>query len=200
MAATVVVQVVTDFVSLALLATLISPSTRPLLPWSSPVTTPAAHGAAMVATLALGDGTPPPGDSFDDWRPAGATRPSTRRCACSDRGLWPWGCCWACSPSSSALPRSTSPAWPSASSGAARSAPAGVYAMMQLLGGLSPLPQGLGVAEGTGTALLSYLGVAVPGPGHYPRLSPLPLACRPLGMLAFLLLRLTEADRCSCRA
>ena len=35
----------------------------------------------------------------------------------------------------------------------------GVYAMTQLLGGLSPLPQGLGVAEGSGTLILSYLGV-----------------------------------------
>jgi glycosyltransferase 2 family protein len=35
----------------------------------------------------------------------------------------------------------------------------GVYAVMQLLGGLSPLPQGLGVTEGAGTLLLSYLGV-----------------------------------------
>ena len=35
----------------------------------------------------------------------------------------------------------------------------GVYTMTQLLGGLSPLPQGLGVAEGSGTLILSYLGV-----------------------------------------
>jgi uncharacterized membrane protein YbhN (UPF0104 family) len=35
----------------------------------------------------------------------------------------------------------------------------GVYAMTQLLGGVSPLPQGLGVAEGSGTLLLGYLGV-----------------------------------------
>jgi uncharacterized membrane protein YbhN (UPF0104 family) len=31
--------------------------------------------------------------------------------------------------------------------------------MTQLLGGLSPLPQGLGVAEGSGTVLLGYLGI-----------------------------------------
>ena len=35
----------------------------------------------------------------------------------------------------------------------------GVYAIMQLLGGVSPLPQGLGVTEGSGALILSYLGV-----------------------------------------
>lgn len=73
----------------------------------------------------------------------------------------------------------------------------GVYAMMQLLGGLSPLPQGLGVAEGTGTALLSYLGVE-PSQALATilvfRAATLGLSAA-LGMLAFLLLRLTEADQ-----
>ena len=35
----------------------------------------------------------------------------------------------------------------------------GVYALSQLLGGISPLPQGLGVTEASGTALLGYLGL-----------------------------------------
>jgi uncharacterized membrane protein YbhN (UPF0104 family) len=35
----------------------------------------------------------------------------------------------------------------------------GVYAVMQLLGGLSGAPHGLGVAEGSATLLLTYLGV-----------------------------------------
>ncbi len=35
----------------------------------------------------------------------------------------------------------------------------GVYAMMQLLGGLSPSPQGLGVTEGSGVLILAYLGI-----------------------------------------
>lgn len=35
----------------------------------------------------------------------------------------------------------------------------GVYSMIQLLGGVSPLPQGIGVTEGSGTVLLTYLGI-----------------------------------------
>jgi uncharacterized membrane protein YbhN (UPF0104 family) len=35
----------------------------------------------------------------------------------------------------------------------------GTYAMMLLVGGISPLPQGLGVTEGTGTLMLGYMEV-----------------------------------------
>jgi uncharacterized protein (TIRG00374 family) len=71
----------------------------------------------------------------------------------------------------------------------------GVYAMTQLLGGLSPLPQGLGVAEGSGTLIMSYLGVE-PTAAFVAillfRVATLGFSAV-LGLLAFLALRIHDA-------
>jgi uncharacterized membrane protein YbhN (UPF0104 family) len=73
---------------------------------------------------------------------------------------------------------------------------AGVYSMTQLLGGVSPLPQGLGVAEGSGTLLLGYLGVepeAALAAMLLSRGAVLGFSIL-LGLIAFLVLRLTVPE------
>jgi uncharacterized membrane protein YbhN (UPF0104 family) len=70
----------------------------------------------------------------------------------------------------------------------------GVYTVMQLVGGLSPLPQGLAVTEGIGAVLLTYLGIdstqAIAAILVF-RAATLGLSAS-VGLLAFLLLRLTS--------
>jgi uncharacterized membrane protein YbhN (UPF0104 family) len=71
-----------------------------------------------------------------------------------------------------------------------------VYAISQLIGGVSPLPQGLGVTEGSGTLLLGYVGVdpeAALAAMLLSRGAVLGFSAL-LGLLSFLVLRLTVPE------
>jgi uncharacterized membrane protein YbhN (UPF0104 family) len=71
-----------------------------------------------------------------------------------------------------------------------------VYAITQLIGGVSPLPQGLGVTEGSGTVLLTFLGVepeAALAAMLLSRAAVLGFSVL-LGLVAFVVLRLTVPE------
>jgi glycosyltransferase 2 family protein len=77
-----------------------------------------------------------------------------------------------------------------------------VYALAQLVGGVSPLPQGLGLTEGSGTLMLVYVGVEPEqalAAMLLSRAAVLGLSVL-LGMGAFLVLRLTAPDVARARA
>jgi glycosyltransferase 2 family protein len=194
-APTIVVQVVVDFASLALLATLLVAVYPALAPVVLPVTLPLLITLAMLAT-------PPLRRFASTWRLArrlarGRAKNVTGQLA---RLLAPW-------PVTAGLlmgvPTVAAGALTLHISGVAlgiaewRLVPvSGVYAMTQLVGGISPLPQGLGVAEGSGTVLLGYLGIdpeqalaaMLLSRGAVLGFSVL------LGLVAFLVLRLTVPE------
>ena len=157
-APTVVMQAVVDFASLALMATLAVPLYPALAPVVLPVTLPLLLTLLMLAT-------PPLRRIASTWRVAqrltsGRGAEVTGQFA---RLLAPW-------PVVAGLligvPTVLAGALAFYISGLALQIEGwdvvratAVYAMTQLLGGVSPLPQGIGVAEGSGTALLGYLGI-----------------------------------------
>ncbi|CAA9260240.1 MAG: hypothetical protein AVDCRST_MAG77-2533 [uncultured Chloroflexi bacterium] len=194
-APTVVVQVVVDFASLAVVATLMVVVYPALAPVVLPVTVPLLVTLAMLAA-------PPLRRFASTWALArrlteGRGRGLTEQFA---RLLDPWPItagllmgvptvaagALALYISGLALGLSEWPAFPVT----------GVYAMTQLVGGISPLPQGLGVAEGSGTLLLGYLGInpedalaaMLLSRGAVLGFSVL------LGLVAFLVLRLTVPE------
>jgi uncharacterized membrane protein YbhN (UPF0104 family) len=155
---TVVAQGLADFLALALVAALVVPFYPDLAPVVLPVTLPILITAAML-------GTPPLRDFVAGWRivqwlgsgkrretveQAGnllAARPMSVGIAMGIPTILIGGLSLYFAGRALALPHwDLQPA-------------EGVYAIMQLLGGISPLPQGLGVTEGSGTLILSYLGM-----------------------------------------
>lgn len=157
-APTVVVQAVVDFVSLAFVATAVVPFYPALAPAVLPLTVPVLSTAAMLAC--------PPLRRFATAWPIVRWLLSGRRAAALRQTAQLFGP----GPVAVGLLMGVPTVLVGASTlylaGRATGVPGvspfratGVYAMSQLLGGLSPVPQGLGVAEGTGTLLLSYLGV-----------------------------------------
>jgi uncharacterized membrane protein YbhN (UPF0104 family) len=157
-APTVVMQAVVDFASLALMATLAVPLYPALAPVVLPVTLPLLLTLAMLAA-------PPLRRMASTWRVAKQLTSGRGARVTGQLGilLRPW-------PVLAGLLMGV----PTVMAGALALYVSGlalgiegwepvrataVYAMTQLLGGVSPLPQGLGVAEGSGTMLLSYLGI-----------------------------------------
>ena len=157
-APSVVMQAVVDFASLALMATLAVPLYPALAPVVLPVTLPLLLTLAMLAA-------PPLRRVAATWRVA--QRLSSGRGA-SVTGqlsvlLRPWPVVVGLL---MGVPTVLAGALAFYISGLALQIEGwdairatAVYSMTQLLGGLSPLPQGLGVAEGSGTMLLGYLGI-----------------------------------------
>ena len=157
-APTVVMQAVVDFASLALMATLAVPLYPALAPVVLPVTLPLLLTLLMLAA-------PPLRRVASTWRVA--QRLTSGRgadvTAQFSKLLAPW-------PVAAGLlmgvPTVLAGALAFFISGLALDiegwdavGATAVYAMTQLLGGVSPLPQGIGVAEGSGTAMLGYLGI-----------------------------------------
>ena len=157
-APTVVMQAVVDFASLALMATLAVPLYPALAPLVLPVTLPLLLTLTMLAA-------PPLRRMASTWR---VVRRLTRGRGADVTGqfstlLAPW-------PVTAGLLMGV----PTVLAGALAFFISGlalqiegwdavrataVYSMTQLLGGVSPLPQGIGVTEGSGTAMLGYLGI-----------------------------------------
>ena len=157
-APTVVAQALADFLSLALLATAVVPLYPDLAPVVLPLTLPLLTTAALVAA-------PPPRRYLARWRlvrwlASGKRRATLESAACL-LGPRPMGVGLLMG-----IPTVLLGGLGLYFAGLAVALPGwhvlhaeGVYAVIQLLGGLSPLPQGLGLTEGSGTLLLSYLGV-----------------------------------------
>ena len=156
-APTVVVQALVDFLSLALMATIMVPLYPALAPVVLPVTIPLLVTASMVAL-------PPLRRYAAGWRAVQWLASGRRQQVMSQaaRLLRP-------------LPILAGVAMgvPTVLAGAGALYFAGaavgsvrwtmtqanaVYSMMQLLGGLSPFPEDLGMTEGSGALLLAYLG------------------------------------------
>jgi uncharacterized membrane protein YbhN (UPF0104 family) len=197
-APTVVMQVVVDFASLALLATLMVAVYPALAPVVLPITLPLLFTLAMLAA-------PPLRRFASTWRLVrrlgeGRGQRAQRVTGQFARLLAPW-------PVIAGLlmgvPTVVAGALTLYVSGLAlgldhwRAVPVtGVYAMTQLVGGISPLPQGLGVAEGSGTVLLGYLGVdpeAALAAMLLSRGAVLGFSVL-LGLVAFIVLRLTVPE------
>jgi uncharacterized membrane protein YbhN (UPF0104 family) len=157
-APTVVMQAVVDFASLALMATLAVPLYPALAPVVLPVTLPLLLTLVMLAA-------PPVRRLASTWRVA---KRLTGGRGASVTGqfstlLAPWP---VTAGMLMGIPTVLAGALAFFISGLALQidgwngiAAIAVYSMTQLLGGVSPLPQGIGVAEGSGTALLSYVGI-----------------------------------------
>ena len=157
-APTVVMQAVVDFASLALMATLAVPFYPALAPVVLPVTAPLLLTLAMLAA-------PPLRRVASTWRVA---QRFTRGRGAGITGqfsalLAPWPVVLGIL---MGVPTVLAGALAFFISGLALEIEGwnllvviAVYAMTQLLGGVSPLPQGLGVTEGSGTMLLGYLGI-----------------------------------------
>jgi glycosyltransferase 2 family protein len=155
---TIVAQGIADFLSLALVATAVVPLYPALAPVVLPVTVPILLTAGALAL-------PPLRRHLAGWRFVKLAALGKRRMMLEQAayllGPRPMAVGLVLSLPSVALGGLTLycagraialPVWPLASA-------EGVYALIQLLGGLSPLPQGLGVTEGSGTFILGYLGV-----------------------------------------
>src|SRR5688572_3174789 len=157
-APSVVMQAVVDFASLALMATLAVPLYPALAPVVLPVTLPLLLTLAMLASPQLRQ-------LASTWRVAQRLSSGRGARVTGQLGvlLRPW-------PVVAGLLMGV----PTVLAGALAFFISGlalqiegwdairataVYSMTQLLGGISPLPQGLGVAEGSGTAMLGYLGI-----------------------------------------
>jgi glycosyltransferase 2 family protein len=194
-APTVVMQVVVDFASLALIATLAVPIYPALAPVVLPVTIPLLATLLMVAL-------PPLRRFASTWSVLHRFASGKGKLVSGQLAVLvaPW-------PVIAGLligvPTVLSGAFALYISGLALGVEqwpvtgvVAVYAMTQLLGGISPLPQGLGVAEGSGTILLGYLGVD-PGAALaamlLSRAAVLGFSVL-LGLLAFLTLRLTVPE------
>jgi uncharacterized membrane protein YbhN (UPF0104 family) len=194
-APTVVMQVVVDFASLALVATLAVPFYLAMAPVVLPVTLPLLVTLGMLASPSL--------------RRFASTWQALRRLSTGRSGvvagqlallLHPW-------PVAAGLlmgiPTVIAGALALYISGLALGIEnwgpfrvTSVYAITQLIGGVSPLPQGLGVTEGSGTLLLSYLGVepeAALAAMLLSRAAVLGFSVV-LGLLAFVVLRLTVPE------
>jgi uncharacterized membrane protein YbhN (UPF0104 family) len=191
-APTVVVQAISDFLSLALLATLVVPFYPAIAPAVLPVTVP-------MLTTVLAIATPPLREYLAGWKVVQWLASGNRREMLAQAG-------YLLGPKPTAVglalgvPTMAIGGLGLYFAGVGIGVPGwtpfqaeGVYAMMQLWGGLSPLPQGLGVAEGSGAVLLSYLGVepsqALAAVILF-RAATLGLSVA-LGLLAFVLLRFT---------
>jgi uncharacterized membrane protein YbhN (UPF0104 family) len=194
-APTVVMQVVMDFASLALFATIAAAFYPALAPVVLPVTVPLL---ATLGMLAL----PPLRRFASTWKLLDRLGPGRTRSALDQftRLLEPWPVIGGLL---LGIPTVLAGAVALYLSGIALGiegwqpiAVTGVYAMTQLVGGISPLPQGLGVTEGSGTLLLGYLGVdperalaaMLLSRGAVLGFSAL------LGVIAFLVLRFTVPD------
>jgi uncharacterized membrane protein YbhN (UPF0104 family) len=157
-APTVVAQAIADFVSLALVATVVVPLYPELAPVVLPVTVPLLTTVAMLAF-------PPLREYASSWRLVRWLASGKRRemvgSAAHLLGPRPMGV-GVLMGIPAVLAGGLSLYYAGRAVGLPNWNPLhaeGVYAIIQLLGGLSPLPQGLGVTEGSGTLLLSYLGV-----------------------------------------
>lgn len=192
---TVVVQAVVDFVSLALMATAIVPIYPPMAPVVLPVTLPILVAALLV--------TAPPLRRWASRRRVPYRWLSGRRRevlaqAAHLVGPRPMGVGLLMG-----VPTVAAAALALYLAGQAVGVTGwnlllanAVYSVMQLVGGISPLPQGLGVTEGSGTLLLSYLGIdpaAALAAVVLFRISVLGFSVL-LGLLSFLVLRVTVPE------
>jgi uncharacterized membrane protein YbhN (UPF0104 family) len=194
-APTVMVQALVDFASLALMATVVVPFYPALAPVVLPVTVP------LLATLPV-VAAPPLRRYGSNWWLLKRLVSGKRQALAADVGRL-------LSPGAIAIgllmgvPTVLAGASALYLTGVALEVPAwhpgyalSVYSMMLIAGGASPLPQGLGVTEGTGTLILGYLGIDAA------RALAVILLFRAivlgfsaaLGLLAFLALRLTVPE------
>lgn len=157
-APTVVMQVVVDFASLALMATLAVPFYPAVAPFVLPVTLPLLATLGMLASPSLRR-------FASTWQGLKRFSAGRGKLVSGQLGvlLQPWP---VIAGLLMGMPAVLAGALALYISGVALGIEnwgpfrvTSVYAMTQLIGGISPLPQGLGVTEGSGTLLLSYLGV-----------------------------------------
>ena len=192
-APTVVAQAIADFLSLALIATLVVPLYPALAPVVLPVTVPILITAVMAAAPPLRRFAS--GWQFVQWLASGKRR-ETMESAAHLLGARPMAVGLLMG-----IPTVLAGGLALYFAGLAVHLPdwqilqaEGVYSIIQLLVGISPLPQGLGVTEGSGALLLTYLGVdaeqALVAVILY-RAVVLGFSAA-LGLLAFLLLRVRE--------